>query len=83
MNAVATGARAHGDDRITDAFSLGANQFVFVQDPDAHGVNQRISFVGGVEHDVAAHGGNANAVAVVADSLDDAAHEVPDAWRIE
>src|ERR1700682_1047302 len=77
VNSVSTGARAHGDDWIPDAFGLGADQIVLVQQPDAHRVDQWIIRVGAVEHDLASHRRNSDAVAVIPDSFDDSGKEIP------
>ena len=46
------------------------------RDADAHGVDERVRGVGVLEDDLAADGGDAEAVAVAADAGDDAAEEV-------
>ena len=50
---------------------------------DAHRVDERIALVRVVEHDLAADGRHADAVAVVADALDDAGEEVAHARLVE
>ena len=82
VNAIASRARANGNDRVPDPLGLGANQFILSQEPDAHGVDQRIAFVGGVEDHLAGHGGNPDAVAVVTDALHDARKEPTNPGRV-
>ena len=84
VNAVSAGPRANRDDRIADAFRLGTNEIALVQEPDAHGVDERIALVCIVEDDLAGDGRNADAVAVVADAFDhDAAEQVTNARAVE
>ena len=44
---------------------------------DGHGVDQVVAVVAGIEGALAAHGGDADAVAVGADAGHDAGHQVP------
>jgi hypothetical protein len=76
VNAVASRARADRNDRVAHALGDRTNEFVFAQHANAHGVHQRVAFVRGIEHHFAAHGGHADAVAVVADALHDAGEQV-------
>ena len=79
MDSVAPRSRSHRDDRIAYSLGLGADQFILAENPHAHGVHEGIALVCSVEHDVTGDGGNAHAVAVIADSLHDAADEVTNA----
>ena len=56
---------------------LGARHAVGREEPDAHRVDERVRRVGVVEDRVAADGGDADAVAVVADAADRAAELEP------
>ena len=75
VNAVASGARAHRDDRVADALGLCANELLLAHHAHRHGVHERVPFVGIVEDDVPGDGRHAHAVPVVADSLHDAGEE--------
>ncbi len=76
VDAVATGAGADGDDRVPGAGGAGPDQLVLAQQAHAHRVDEGIPLVGGLEGDVARHGGDADAVAVVADAAHHALHQV-------
>ena len=83
MDPIAPRPRAHRDDRVADPLGLRADQFLLSKEPDAHRVHEGIPFVGGIEHHVAGHGGDADTVPVITDPLHDAGHEIPHARRLE
>jgi hypothetical protein len=68
VNAIAAGASAHDDDGVADG---GLVDFVARDQPDAAAENQRIADVAIVEIDRAVDGGDAHAVAVIANAGDD------------
>ena len=78
VDAVAAGLGAHVDDGVADAGGGAEEDAVGGGDADGHGVDERVAVVGRVEVDLAADGGDADAVAVAADAADDA---VDDALR--
>ena len=69
-DSVAARCRAEEDDGVPGRAGAGAGDAVGGDKADAHRVHQAVVPVGGVEDRVAADGGDADAVAVVADSLD-------------
>ena len=69
MDAVATGAAAQSDDAV--AIMRLAVDEVPRDEADAAAVNERVTDVAIVEEDAAADGGDAHAVAVIADAGDD------------
>ena len=71
VDAVAARLRAHEHDRVARAFRGRGDEVAVAEEADAHGVHQRVFAVGVVEEDLAAHVGNAEAVAVAADAGDD------------
>ena len=71
-DAVAAGAGAVQDDLVAGAGRLGEVDVLVLHDADAAGVDQRVALVAGVEDDLAADVGQAQAVAVAADARDDA-----------
>ena len=81
MDAVAAGVGADEHEDVAGAFRLRAGELVDRGDADAHGVDERVAGVGVLEDDLAADGGDAEAVAVAADAGDDAAEEVAVARR--
>jgi hypothetical protein len=83
VNAIAPRARADGHDRVADTFGGREDEIRLVQQPYTHRVDERIPFVGRIEDDLAAHGRDADAIPVVADSLDDAREEMAHARRVE
>src|SRR5687767_2494455 len=83
MNPISPSARADGDDRITDAFGHGANELVLAHEANAHRVDERIAFIRLVEDDLAGYRRNADAVPVIADSLDDARQQISYAGNVE
>ena len=72
VNAVAAGLCAHIDDRVAGAGGLGVEDFVFADEAESEGVDQRIAAVAGLEFGFAAEVGHAEAVAVAGDAADDA-----------
>src|SRR4051812_16594561 len=76
MNSVTPGFRPDIDHRIADARRGAEEDLVFSRNADGHGVDQRVTIVGGVEIDLTAYGGDADTVAVAADA---AHHPVDDA----
>ena len=75
VDAVAAGARADVDDGIADAARRAAKDAVRLQDAEREGVHEAVAVVAVVERDLAAHGGNADAVAVARDARHDALEE--------
>ena len=69
VDAVASGAPAQGDDAIAGLCIAGDE--VRGHNPDAAAVDERVADVSVVERDRAVNGGDAHAVAVVADTGDD------------
>jgi hypothetical protein len=67
---------AEVDDRHADSARGRVEDRVGVGQSCREGVHEAVAVVGGVEADLAAHGGDAEGVAVAADSLHDALHEV-------
>ncbi len=67
MDAVAAGPGAHVDDRVAHAAGLAVENLVAAGDAEAQHVDQGVETVGIVEVDFAAHGGDADAVAVAGD----------------
>ena len=74
---VASRGRAEEDDVVAGPARLGARHAVGREEPDAHRVDERVRRVAVVEDRVAADGGDADAVAVVADAADRAAELEP------
>src|ERR1022692_3809115 len=68
VNAVAAGARAHVDHGVADARGLGVEHLFLAADAEREDVDQRVAVVAGFEDALAAHGGHAEAVAVVGDA---------------
>src|SRR5687767_507594 len=83
MNPVSPGARTDGDDRITNAFGHGANELVLSHEANAHRVDERVALIRLVEDDLAGYGRNADAVPVIADSLDDPRQQISHAGNVE
>src|SRR5688572_24540140 len=83
MNSISACACADRDDRISDALGHGANELILAHEAHAHRVDERVPLVRLVEHDLAGHGRNADAVAVVADPFHDSSKEISDAGYIE
>ena len=59
------------------------DELVLAEQPDRHGVDQRVAAVAGSEADLAAEGRDPDAVAVVADPLHDPREEVAVAGVVE
>src|SRR5205823_8782494 len=91
MDAVAAGRGADQQHQVARLARGGARQVVTVDDADAHGIDERVAAVAGMKVGFAAHGGDADAVAVARDAADNAAEEVtvarliqrPEAQRIQ
>src|SRR5581483_6159526 len=83
VDAVAPGARAHVDHRVARAGRARAKEAIARRDAEGEGVHEDVPVVARVEIDVAADGGHADAVAVVADPGDDALDEVGRAGMLE
>ena len=74
-DAVAAGLGADEHDVVADAAGDGAHDAVGADHAGAHGVDQAVALVAGLEVDLAADGGDAEAVAVVGDAADDAVEQ--------
>src|SRR5690606_10968427 len=79
MDAVTAGARADGDDRVAGALRIRADQLVPAHVTDGHRIDERVAFIRVVEIDLAADVRDPDAVAVVADALDDTSEQPADA----
>ena len=75
-DAVAARGAAVQDDEVAGAVRRGVGEHPVLEQADGHHVDQRVALVGGVEHELAAHRGHADAVAVAADAAHDAVDEV-------
>ena len=75
VNPVPSGAGAHQKQRVAGGVRRRAGQVVNAGDADAHRVDQRILRIGFVKVDFAGYVGNADAVAVPADAVHDAAQQ--------
>src|ERR1035437_5948047 len=75
VNAVAAGARADVDHGVADARRLGVEHVFLAADAEGEDVDQRVAVIAGFEDALAAHGGDAEAVAVVRDAGHDAADD--------
>src|SRR2546426_3338759 len=76
VDAVAARARADGEDNVADTVGGGLDQLLLLQHADAHGVDERVARIPGREIDLAAEGGHADAVAIVADAAYHARKEI-------
>src|SRR5437016_359594 len=74
MNAVAARLRANLDNGVTDARRLSVEDLIFAEDPEREHVHQRIAVVAIFKDALAAHGRNAEAVAVMRDARHHAFH---------
>ena len=83
MNAVASGIRADQQHDVTGSVRGGAAQPVVRHDPHAHGVDDRVSAVAGVEMDLAPDRRASEAVTVAPDAGDHAVEEVAVVSRVE
>ena len=79
VNAVASRAGSNGDDRVADTLRHGANQVLFVQNADAHRVDEGIALIRFIERDFAADRWNADAITVIADALYYSCKQIPHA----
>ena len=77
MDAVASGLGADVEDGIARSLGAGAEDPVLSDEPDGHGVDERIARVLGSERDLAAQVWDAEAVAVPADARHHAFDESP------
>ena len=75
MNAVAAGLGAHVDDRIPDAARRSQEDRVLAEDAEGERIDERVRTEARVERSLAANRGHPEAVAVVRDTLHDAAHD--------
>ena len=76
MDAVAAGVGAHQQQNAARHSRRGRGQPVFADQPDAHGINQRIAGVGLIEIDLATDVRHADAVSVPRYATHDAAEKV-------
>ncbi len=65
-----------GHHRVSDALGQSLRQLLEAEEPDAHHVDQRIPLVSRIEHRLAAHGGHADAVPVIAYAAHHAVEQV-------
>ena len=70
MNAVAAGFGADVDDGIAGSGGLGVKDFVFADQTEGEGVDQRVAAVTGLEFGFAAQVGDAEAIGVGGDAAD-------------
>ena len=82
VDAVAAGVRADEQQQVAGAGGDGADEVVGADEADAHGVDEGVVVVAGREGDLAADVGDADAVAVPGDALDDAVEEAAGARGI-
>ena len=75
VDAVAPGLRSDVDHRIADSGRGAEKDAILRRDADGHRVDQRIAIIGRMEVDLAAHRGDADAVAVAADATHHAIHD--------
>ena len=80
-DAVAAGARAEQQHDVADPGGRRADQVVLLDQPQAHRVDEAVCLVGVLEVDLAADGGDADRVAVVADAGDRLLEQVARARR--
>ena len=76
VDAVAAGFGADIDHGVAHAGGGGGEDAVGLEDAHGHGIDQRVAVIGGVEIDLAAHGGHAHAIAIAANAAD---HAIEDA----
>ena len=69
--------------RLPDAGGGAADHRALAGEAHAHRVHEAVLLVGGLEQHLAAHGGHADRVAVVADALDRPVEQVARALRVE
>ena len=75
VNTVAAGFRADIDDRIADAVRAAVEDFVFFENAQREGIDERVLRIAIREIDFAADGRHAEAVSVKCDAADHAFHE--------
>ena len=80
---IAPGSRAYGNYRIAYALRFGADQFIFAEQANTHGIDQGIPFIRRVEHHLAGHRRNADTVAVVTNPLHHTRHQPAYACAVE
>ena len=83
MDPVAAGPRAHAEEDVADAVRRGPDEVGFLEQTDAHGVDQRVAGVPRREADLAAQRRHSDAVAVVAYPAHHAGEQVSVARMIE
>ena len=76
-------ARAEQDELVADAGRGAADQPLRLDQPEAHRVDEAVLLVGALEVDLAADGGDADRVAVVADAGDRVLEQVARARRLQ
>ena len=76
MNTVAAGVGADEHQGVTRPFGGGVHKLIGPGDADTHRVDERVGCVGVLKDDLAADGGDAQAVAVTADAGDDTLEQV-------
>ncbi len=76
VDAVAAGLGADIDDRIADPARGRIEDLVLLRDADGHRVDEDVAVIRRVEVHFAADGGDADAIAVAADAVDDAGDQV-------
>ena len=83
VDAVAAGLGADVEHRVARALRRALDDVVDARDAEAQHVDERVAGIHLVEHDLAADGGNADAVAVAADAGDHALEDPPGERRVE
>ena len=78
-DAVAPGGRPEQHGEIADTGGPAEHEPLDRQDAEAENVHQRVVLIGLVEHDLAAHGGDAHRVAIAADARHDTFGDPPTA----
>ncbi len=74
---IAAGGGSIEDDEVARSVRGSPHEHPVLEQPDRHHVDQRVALVGRVEHELAADGRDAHAVAVPADAAHDTVHQVP------
>src|SRR5713226_3913841 len=83
MNAVAARLSAHVDHGIANTLRLPVKHFILLEDAERENIHQRISVVTLFEDAFAAHGGDAEAIAVVRNAGNHALKNSPVARSVE
>src|ERR1700722_18601989 len=83
MNPIPAGPCSDRDDRVSDAFGTRPNHLVLTQYPHAHRIDERVAGIGIVEHDLAGHRWNPDAIPVVPNPADDPREEVAHPRAVE